>query len=110
MRAWTTLGPLVGAIVLAAGCSLVSGGSPGQLINDTTATTTIKSRLAASEGMGTLTTVHVRTDNDMVHLTGTVKDDAARTRIDRIARNVAGDNRVDNQLQIEDRPSEAKTR
>jgi len=110
MRIVVPLLSIVAAALLLSGCSLVSDMSPGQMLNDVTTTTTIKSRLAASEGMATLTSVHVRTDNDMVHLTGTVEDEATRQRIDKVARGVAGDNRVNNQLQIGTDRSEARTR
>ncbi|MGH7390337.1 MAG: BON domain-containing protein [Candidatus Rokuibacteriota bacterium] len=110
MRILASLGSIVGTALLLSGCSSFSDLSPGQLVNDMTMTTSVKSRLATAEGMGSLTGVHVRTDNDMVYLTGTVTDDAARARIDKLVRNVAGDNRVTNQLEIEDGTSAARTR
>jgi len=108
MRILVSLGAIIGAAVLVGGCAFTDK-SAGQLFNDITMTSSVKSRLATAEGMGSLTNVHVRTDNDMVYLTGTVKDDATRERIGKIVRNMAGDNRVTNQLQIEGAPSEART-
>jgi osmotically-inducible protein OsmY len=110
MRVLATLGSLASATVLVAGCALVSDMSPGQLVNDMTMTTTVKSRLAATEGMASLTNLHVRTASDIVYLTGTVKDEDTRARIDKTVRSVAGDNRVANQLQVEGGRSEARTR
>jgi osmotically-inducible protein OsmY len=104
------LASIVGAALLASGCSLVTDMSPSQLANDITTTTTVKSRLATAEGMGSLTNVHVRTHNDMVYLTGTVKDEATRARIDKLVRNVAGDNRLTNELQLEGERTEVRTR
>lgn len=108
MRMVATIRTVVGIAVLLSGCSLVTDVSPGQLVNDVSTTTTLKSRLATTEGLGSLANVHVRTVNDMVYLTGTVRDEATRERIEKLARRVAGDNRVTDQLQIEGEPSQAR--
>jgi osmotically-inducible protein OsmY len=70
------------------------------MVNDVTTTSTIKTRLARMQGMSTMTQVRVTTRDDMVYLTGTVADEAERKRIDAIARDVAGDNRVVNNLAV----------
>lgn len=108
MRILAALGSLAVAAALMGGCA---GGdfSPAQLANDVTMTTTVKTRLATAVGMDTLTRVHVRTTGDMVFLTGSVKDEATAARIDRIARNVAGDNRVTNELTVDGAKATART-
>lgn len=104
-----TLASLLTAAALLGGCSTFSDFSAGQLANDVTMTTTLKSRLATTEGLNTLTRVHIRTTNDMVYLTGRVPDAATRTRIDALARDVAGDNRVTNELTVEASQASAKS-
>ncbi|MGH7313591.1 MAG: BON domain-containing protein [Candidatus Rokuibacteriota bacterium] len=100
----------VAAVALLTGCSLVTGQPAGQVLNDVTMTATVKGRLARSEGLHTLTAVQVRTDDDMVHLTGRVADAATRDRIDALVRNLAGHNRVKNQLTTEGETSQASIR
>jgi osmotically-inducible protein OsmY len=83
------------------GCSMVDGRSAGQVFNDVETTTRIKSRLAATEGWSTLRDVSVETQDDWVELRGQVPDQATRERIERVARRIAGDNRVVNHLEVE---------
>jgi len=98
------------AVALLTGCSLVTGQPAGRVLNDVTMTARVKGRLARTEGLRTLTGVQVRTDNDMVSLTGRVADAATRDRIDSLVRNLAGHNRVKNQLATEGETSQASTR
>lgn len=109
MRRLVLLASSVAAAAMIAGCSLVTDMTPGQLFNDVSTTTTIKSRLAAREGLGTLAGVHVRTHNDRVYLTGTVPDEATRARIEAVARAVAGDNRVTNELAVSGDRAQARS-
>jgi osmotically-inducible protein OsmY len=87
------------ALVLS-GCSAVTGRSLPQVVSDATITTQVKSRLAVTEGVGSVRDVSVRTYDDWVELSGTVADGAQRDRIEREARRIAGDNRVVNNLQV----------
>jgi osmotically-inducible protein OsmY len=98
---------LLAATVSVGGCSMVSGRSTGQVVNDVSLTTQVKSRLAATEGLATLTRISVSTHDDWVTLEGTVADEATLRRIDRLVRGLAGDNRVVNHLQVEGAPSAA---
>jgi len=77
-----------------------------QFFNDSSTTTAIKTRLAM-DGPGSLTGIGVQTSDDMVRLTGTVADEAGRRRVETIAREVAGDNRVISELRVEASPSAA---
>jgi osmotically-inducible protein OsmY len=108
MRTFAALGSIVVAGALLAGCSLVTGKPAGQIANDLTMTTTVKSRLARTEGVGTLTGISVRTHNDMVYLRGTVADQATMDRVDALVRNIAGHNRVTNELQVAGQTTEAR--
>lgn len=85
---------------LLGGCALGSGQPISQWVNDATMTSTVKSRLAGTEGLGSLTSIHVRTRNDMVYLSGSVPDEATKERIDALVRNIAGANRVTNELAV----------
>ncbi len=105
-----TLVSLLTAAALLGGCASFSEFSPGQLANDVTTTTTVKSRLVGALGMETLTRIGVRTKDDMVYLTGTVPDEATRTRVDAIVREIAGDNRVTNELTVPGVKAAAKSR
>jgi osmotically-inducible protein OsmY len=93
------LGVLGTAALALTGCGTMTD-SFVQVVNDTTMTTEIKTRLAKDARLGTLTGIGVHTSDDMVRLTGTVTDEAERRRIETIARGVAGDNRVISELQV----------
>jgi osmotically-inducible protein OsmY len=108
MGTYAPLASLVVAGALLAGCSMVTGQSAGQLANDATMTATVKSRLARTEGMSTLTGIKVRTDDDMVYLKGSVPDRATLDRIDALVRNIAGHNRVTNHLTVAGQTTEAR--
>jgi osmotically-inducible protein OsmY len=87
------------AALALAGCSTMTDPFV-QLVNDSTMTTEIKTRLATDAHLSTLTQIGVHTSDDMVRLTGTVADEAERQRVETIARRIAGDNRVTSELQV----------
>jgi osmotically-inducible protein OsmY len=78
-----------------------------QVVNDTSMTTAIKTRLATEARLSTLTAIGVHTTDDVVRLTGTVADEDERRRVETIARRLAGDNRVVSELQVASAPSAA---
>jgi osmotically-inducible protein OsmY len=78
-----------------------------QVVNDTSMTTEIKTRLAKEARLSTLTAIGVHTTDDIVRLTGTVADEDERRRVETIARRTAGDNRVVSELQVATAPSAA---
>jgi len=71
-----------------------------QFFNDTSTTTEIKTRLAMDGRPGSLASIGVSTSDDMVQLSGTVASEADRQRVESIARDVAGDNRVISHLRV----------
>jgi hyperosmotically inducible periplasmic protein len=92
---------VLGTVALAvAGCGSLTE-SLVHAVGDTAVTTEIKTEIAKTEGMGTLTNIGVNTDEDRVRLTGMVADDAQRQRVETIARRLAGDNRVISELTVE---------
>ena len=103
-RMMRAIGVLGTAALGLAGCASMTD-SFVQLVNDSTMTTEIKTRLATEGNLGTLTKVGVQTSNDMVRLTGTVADEAERRRVETIARRQAGDNRVISELQVAGAPA-----
>lgn len=87
-------------LVVVAGAASGCARSINQMVNDWTLTASIKRQLAATEGVGTVTGIDVDTYDDWVELNGTVRDEAQKERIDRLVRNLAGANRVRNNLMV----------
>ena len=85
-------------LVVLAGCSVISGGTPsGRKFDDEGITAAVKSKLVADEPQA-LSDVDVDTVNRIVYLTGTVADEHAEERAAEIARSVDGVNKVVNDL------------
>jgi len=82
------------------GCQAVTGETLGQNIDDTTITTTVKSKLAAEKG-STLTRVSVDTSRGVVQLSGVVASSADKALAERVARSVGGVKNVVNNLQVQ---------
>jgi osmotically-inducible protein OsmY len=91
---------LSAAVVLAsAGCQSTHGQSTSSYWDDTSITTAVKARLA-SDQMGTVTRIDVETTRGIVHLNGVVDSTAEKARLEQVAANVEGVNRVVNNLQV----------
>jgi osmotically-inducible protein OsmY len=104
-----TIGVAAAAGLALAGCGTMTVNPIVQFADDTATTTAIKTHLASEAGIGSVTGVKVRTTDDMVWLTGSVATEAERQRVDAIARRIAGDNRVVNQLTVAGSPSASPT-
>jgi hyperosmotically inducible protein len=89
---------VIGLVWLLSGCQALTGETLGEHIDDTTITSTVKTRLAAEKGT-TLTRIQVDTDRGVVQLTGVVENAAERARAEQIARDVKGVKGVRNNLQ-----------
>ncbi len=98
---YCTLGALVLSLQLSA-CTSMTGETLGQNIDDTTITTTVKSKLAL-EKVSSLTRVGVDTVKGVVHLTGIVENSELRQRAESVARGVGGVRDVVNNLQVQSR-------
>ena len=96
---YCTLGALILSLQLSA-CTAVTGESLGQNIDDTTITTTVKSKLAL-EKASSLTRVGVDTVKGVVHLTRVVESAAVRDRASAVVREVGGVRGVVNNLQVQ---------
>ena len=100
-----TLYSLLSVVLLAlnlSSCTTLTGESLGQNIDDTTITTTVKSKLAV-EKASSLARVGVDTVRGVVHLTGVVENAATRERAGEVARTVGGVRDVVNNLQVQSR-------
>ena len=93
------LGVLLLALQLS-GCTAMTGETLGQNVDDTTLTTTVKSKLAL-EKVSSLTRVGVDTVKGVVHLTGIVENAGVKDRAGEVARGVDGVRSVVNNLQIQ---------
>jgi hyperosmotically inducible periplasmic protein len=90
---------MIGLLWLLSGCQALTGETLGQHIDDSTITSTVKTRLAAEKGT-TLTRIQVDTDRGVVQLSGVVENAAERARAEQIARGVGGVKGVRNNLQV----------
>jgi hyperosmotically inducible protein len=91
---------VIGLVWLLSGCQALTGETLGEHIDDTTITSTVKTRLAGEKGT-TLTRIQVDTDRGVVQLSGVVEDAAERARAEQIARGVKGVKSVRNNLQAQ---------
>jgi len=91
--------PAVALMFYLNGCQAITGETLGQNIDDTTITTTVKTKLAAEKG-STLTRVQVDTNRGVVQLSGVVDTAADRSLAERVARGVSGVKGVTNNLQV----------
>jgi hyperosmotically inducible periplasmic protein len=89
----------IGLLWFLSGCQALTGETLGEHIDDTTITSTVKTRLAAEKGT-TLTRIQVDTDRGVVQLSGVVENAAERARAEQIARGVGGVKGVRNNLQV----------
>ncbi len=90
--------PVVALMFVLNGCQAMTGETLGEHIDDTTITTSVKTKLAAEKG-ATLTRIQVDTDRGVVQLSGVVDSPAEKARAEQIARGVSGVKSVKNNLQ-----------
>jgi hyperosmotically inducible periplasmic protein len=91
--------PVIGLVWLLSGCQALTGETLGEHIDDTTITSTVKTKLAAEKGT-TLTRIQVDTDRGVVQLSGVVDSAADKSRAEQITRGVGGVKGVRNNLQV----------
>jgi osmotically-inducible protein OsmY len=91
--------PVIGLVWLLSGCQALTGETLGEHIDDTTITSTVKTKLAAEKGT-TLTRIQVDTDRGVVQLSGVVDSAADKSRAEQITRGVGGVKGVKNNLQV----------
>ena len=92
----------IASLLSAVGCSFLTGQTAGQYVDDTTITASVKAKLVADKSAN-LTRVDVDTTNKVVSLNGIVESPDQKLRAEQLAMQVAGVQRVENNLQIQKR-------
>jgi len=88
------------SLMLASGCTALTGKTAGTNVDDAGITASVKTNLASDRGMQTLTAVDVDTNKGVVSLNGVVDSLAAKQRAAEIARQTSGVTKVVNNLQV----------
>ena len=99
LRNLRLLAAITGLLGILSGCTALTGDTLGQNIDDTTLTTTVKTKLAA-DTLKNLTRIDVDTYNGVVSLNGIVSTPEEKQRAEEIARSVDGVKKVINNLQV----------
>ena len=89
------------------GCQSTTGKTAGQTISDASISTAVQTKLT-SDRLSNFPRINVDTERGVVNLSGVVETEAQRARVDRLTRQVEGVVRVNNNLQIENRPPSGK--
>src|SRR5580698_3339421 len=89
---------LLSLAVLLFGCR--TNESPEGQVNDLEISTQLKSKLASSVGLSSVTNISVNSTNGVVTLSGQVDTDEARTKAEEVARAVPKVVRVVNNIQV----------
>jgi hyperosmotically inducible protein len=87
-------------VAVSSGCTSMTGKSAGENVDDATITASVKGKLAG-EKMSTLTKIDVDTNKGTVYLTGNVENEALKTRVTQLAREVSGVHDVVNNLKVQ---------
>ncbi|MEO6307615.1 MAG: BON domain-containing protein [Nitrospiraceae bacterium] len=97
---------LLGAL---SGCQSTTGKTASQTMSDSSITTAVQTKLT-SDRLSNFPRIDVDTERGVVNLSGVVETEAHRARAERLAHQVNGVVRVNNNLQIQNRlPSEKQT-
>src|SRR5262245_4963165 len=103
---WSTVLVLLGAL---SGCQSTTGKTAGQTMSDASITTAVQTKLTRDR-LSNFPRIDVDTERGVVNLSGVVETEAQRAQAERLARQVEGVVRVNNNLQIQNRlPSGKQT-
>ena len=89
------------------GCQSTTGKTAGQTMNDASISTAVQTKLT-SDRLSNFPRINVDTERGVVNLSGVVETEAQRARVERLTRQVEGVVRVNNNVQIENRPPSGK--
>jgi osmotically-inducible protein OsmY len=89
LRNLRSLAAITVLLGILSGCTALTGETLGQNIDDTTLTTTVKTKLSVDK-LANLTRIDVDTYNGVVSLNGVVSTPAEKERAEEIARSVNG--------------------
>ena len=93
---------LVMSLGALSGCQSTTGKTAGQTMNDASISAAVQTKLT-SDRLSNFPRIDVDTERGIVNLSGVVETEAQRTRADRLARQVDGVIKVNNNLQIQNR-------
>jgi hyperosmotically inducible protein len=91
---------LLAGLLLMGGCQAMTGETAGEYVDDSTITTSVKTKLAGDK-IGSFTRINVDTTNRVVSLNGIVESPDQRARAEQLASQVSGVKSVKNNLQIQ---------
>lgn len=97
------MGHAMAALYMAAAltaCQTTHGQTAGQYMDDAAITSSVKTKLV-SDRFANMTRIDVETTNGTVHLIGIVENSDQKARAGKLATQVAGVKRVDNDLEIQ---------
>jgi hyperosmotically inducible periplasmic protein len=100
MRSFRVIVGLIAVVTLAVGCQSMTGKTAGEVIDDASITTAVKSKLVADKAAN-LTRVDVDTNNGRVSLNGVVETPAQKAKAEQLALETKGVKGVVNNLQIQ---------
>ena len=86
------------------GCQSTTGKTAGQTMSDASITAAVQKKLT-SDRFSNFTRIDVDTERGVVNLSGIVQTEEQRMRMGRLAHEVAGVVKVNNNLQIQNRPT-----
>ena len=96
----TVSSTLLAALLVVTGCTSMTGQTAGQYVDDTTITTSVKTKLTA-EKAANFTRIDVDTTNQVVTLNGIVESADQKAKAEQLARQVSGVKSVKNNLQVQ---------
>lgn len=85
---------------LLTGCQSMTGQTTGEYVDDAMVTTAVKAKLTNNQ-VASLTRFEVETVNGVVHLTGVAPSESSKAQASRLAKEVKGVKRVDNDLTVQ---------
>lgn len=88
------------AVIMSVGCQKVAGEITADELTDMTITTSVKSRLATHDRLGTLTQIGIKTVEGTVYLTGVAPTVREKYRAEDISRTVDGVQKVMNFIAV----------
>ncbi len=99
-RAFRILTVVAVTISVLSGCQAMTGKSTGQVVDDTSVTASVKTKLVTDKAAN-LTRVDVDTNNGTVYLNGTVETPEQKARAGQLAWQASGVKAVVNNLQVQ---------
>ena len=106
---WRSVSGLVVVFALMGlvGCQSMTGKTAGENVSDASISTAVQSKLTADR-MSNFTRVDVDTERGVVNLSGVVQSAEQKARASELARQVNGDKKVNNNLQVQDQTKTGK--